>query len=299
LKRHHLRALALGVAGSAALQLALASGAQANVQLGAYVQNSSQSMFTNLEHYLGRRLAIDAHYYQWKSTFPRSVDRWDLQNGRTPYMNWAQVASGIINSGSQDSWIRQRAIAVKALGRPVFISFAPEMDRKSTSGGPSAYKAAWYRIRRIFNSVGASNVRWVWCPTNSGFQTGRAQPYYPGSWSVDWVCANGFNWGGSRGGFEWRQFTDIFPAFYNWAVRTGKPIVISEWGSVEGGSGAKAQWFHNLQYQVKSRFPALDALIYFDTVSHTPSVINWRVDTSWSSYSAFKQLANDPYYRAF
>jgi hypothetical protein len=296
LKRHLARALALTATVSVLAPLAAAAPAAANVQLGAYVQNSSESMFSNLEHYLGRRLAIDAHYYQWKSDFPRTVDRWDLQNGRTPYMNWAQVSSGVINSGSQDSWIRQRAIAVKALGRPVFISFAPEMDRKSTSGGPAAYKAAWYRIRRIFSSVGATNVRWVWCPTNSGFQTGRAQPYYPGNGSVDWVCANGFNWGGSRGRYEWRQFVDIFPAFYNWAARTGKPMLISEWGSVEGSSGAKAAWFANAESQIKYRFPKLDALIYFDTVAHTPSVINWRLDTSSSSFAAFRRMARDPYF---
>jgi len=296
LKRHHARTLVLALAATVGVQLAATNVASANIKLGAYVKGSSESGFTGLERFLGRKLAIDAHYYQWGSAFPRSVDKWDLQNGRTPFMNWAQVASSKISSGSQDSWIRQRAIAVKALGRPVYISFAPEMDRKSVSGGPSAYKAAWNRIQRVFSSVGASNVQWVWCPTNSGFQTGRAQAYYPGA-SVDWVCANGFNWGSSRGGNEWRQFVDIFPAFYNWATKTGKPIVISEWGSVEGAKGAKAQWFKNAQAQIKWRYPKIRALVYFDTIAQTPKVINWRVDTSSSSYAAFKAMALDSYYR--
>jgi hypothetical protein len=296
LKRHHARSLVLVIVAAAAVQLVAAGTASATIRMGAYVKGSDQSQFTNLERFLGRKLAIDGHYYQWGSAFPRSVDKWDLQNGRTPFMNWAQISSYKISSGSQDSWIRQRAIAVKALGRQVFISFAPEMDRKSVAGGPAAYKAAWNRIQRVFNSVGASNVQWVWCPTNSGFSTGRAQPYYPGA-SVDWVCANGFNWGSSRGGNEWRQFVDIFPAFYNWAAKTGKPIVISEWGSVEGATGAKAQWFKNAQWAIKSRFPKIRALIYFDTISSTPKVINWRVDTSSSSYAAFKAMALDSYYR--
>ena len=54
---------------------------------------------------------------------------------------------------------------------------------------PASFIAAWRRVYRIFAQVGATNVRWVWCPTGWGFGKGLAERFYPGSAYVDWIRA--------------------------------------------------------------------------------------------------------------
>ena len=52
------------------------------------------------------------------------------------------------------------------------------------------------------------------------------------------MCADGYNWAPARG--EWTSFEQVFASFYGWAVTTGKPIMIGEFGAQERAAGEKA-----------------------------------------------------------
>jgi hypothetical protein len=249
-----------------------------------------------LESDIGRRLDIDQHYYPWHVPFPSWKEEWDLANGRIPLITWGSIRTSRINSGSQDALIRARADGVKALGEPVFLRFFAEMDGdflSSRTGSPSSYIAAWRRAQWIFASRGATNAVWVWCPTAWGFAEGGAQKFYPGDAYVDWLCADGFNWAPDRPGARWRSFAKIYEAFYEYGVEVGKPLMVGEFGCLERGQGEKAQWITEARDALKNQLPGIAAVVFFDSKGD----YDFRVDTSPSSYEAYKSMAADPHFK--
>jgi hypothetical protein len=284
----------------------------AGVLLGAYVKPEagySREDFvrelSGLERRLGRRLAIDMHFYHWSWAFPTWRETDDAAAGRIPMISWGRFSAAAIDEGAQDRSIRRRARAVARFGHPMFIRWFHEMDGGSAAadaGSPREFVTAWRRIRTIFRSEGAKNAVWVWCPNASGFSTGRAQRFYPGDHYVDWICADGYNWspleaGGSSGG-EWRDFGDIFDDFYRWASGRGKPLMVGETGAQEGSPGRKADWINDLGRDLPMRFPGIEALVWFDAVStsNQGGTFDWRIDSSKASLNAFRHLALTPYF---
>ncbi len=254
-----------------------------------------RNAYLNLERDIGRGLDIAQLFYRWNGSFPGWWESWQLNGGRIPLIAWKGFDTDAINGGSQDAWIRARADAVAALGRPVFIRWGSEMDGTSNaswSKSPTKFVAAWKHIVSIFRARGATNVSWAWCPTAYGFQSGAAQPYYPGDSFVDWICSDGYNWAPGRAGDPWRSFATIFQSFYDWGTARGKPLLIAEYGVLERNAGDKAAWFLAARDALKTQFPNIRAVVYFDSRRE----YDWRVRSSTSALNAFGQMGRDPHF---
>ena len=271
----------------------------------AYAGQTRRQQILTLERFLGRKLAIDHEgFFGWKAALPVTQLRWDVAAGRRPFVAWHQASSASIVSGAQDSFIRSRALLYKRLGGHIMLAFGPEMDRRTIQGTPQQFVAAWTHVRSLFRSVGASNVAFVWCPTAYGFVVGRAQDYYPGDGAVDWVCADGYNWGSVHPTSRWSSFPEVFAAFLSWSQgHSSVPAVLGEWASIEDPAqpGRKAAWINNARLKIEQRYPQLQGLVYFDSISYdatTGARVDWRANTSQSAYDAFRRMANDPYYTA-
>jgi hypothetical protein len=265
-------------------------------------QNALEMAVMSLESVLGRRLAIDHHYYPWSAPFPSGLEQWDLDMGRVPMISWHGSDTEAIVTGSQDALIQARADAIRDLRRPVFLRWGWEMDGSRNSHwvrSPALFIAAWRHLHEVFVARGATNAVWVFCPGAPGFKTGHAQQFYPGSAEVDWVCADGYNWAPAKPGDPWQTFGQVFASFYSWAVTVGKPIMIGETGAVESTHGAKAKWIRNARRTMKRRMTSVRAFVYFD---HSPvergTLYNWRVDSSAPTLRSFTAMANDPYFTA-
>jgi hypothetical protein len=288
--------------------LAAAPSAQAAVRgplvpengtlVGAYVNYKNahgragrMQQIMRVEHKMGRRYDIDHTYAQWRTPFPTWYEKWDVEIGRIPFVNWKGVPSRSIANGSQDRVLKARARAVKALGAPIMIQYYGEMDRQA--GKPGAFVKAWRHIVKVFNAQGATNAVWVWCPTADGFRTGRAQKYYPGNRYADWLCADAYNWPGK----SWRSFRSAVRPFYSWAkvAHARKPLMIGEFGSREGSHGRKGRWIKAMQRDLKTRLRHIKAVVYFDTVAGD-SGIDWRLRSSRSSMRAWVRMARDPWF---
>ena len=269
---------------------------------GAYVKPDSGwsrddviASIERLEGDLGRTLGIDHHFHPWSVPFPSWKEPWDVSTGRIPMISWGNVSTRRVNSGALDGLIRSRAEAVRNFGQPMFIRWFAEMDGDSVahlSRSPSSYIRAWRRIRWIFGTSDAWNAVWVWCPTSWGFVEGDAQKYYPGDEYVDWVCSDGYNWAPGREGARWRNFHEIYEAFYAFGLARDKPMMAGEYGCQERAPGEKAGWITQAREDIKTRFPEIDAVVYFDSDRD----YDWRLDTSPSSYEAFISMGNDPYF---
>jgi hypothetical protein len=259
--------------------------------------DAEKSAVAGLEQSIGRTLDIDHNFYGWDDPFPTASEQWDLQSGRIPMISWngKGVTTRAIAAGQYDDLIRQRARDTKALGQSVLIRWFWEMDgnkKAEFAGKPEQYVAAWQHIVTIFRNSGADNVRWVWCPNASAFADGTAQQFYPGGDFVDWTCADGYNWAPGRAGDDYRSFKDIFGSFYYWAAPQNKPIMVGEFGVQERKPGDKAQWITDAREAVKTDFPLMKAVIYFNANKD----YDWRLSTSDSALDAFRQMANDPWF---
>ena len=281
--------------------------------LGAYVDldgawtgnTDAENEVTTFETQIGRKIAVDHHYYSWTNTFPSGLEQWDLSSGRIPLISWGGTRLNDIINGSQDALIAARADGVRALGRPVFLRWCWEMNANWTgcggaanndpgrTNGPSKFVTAWRRIHNIFVKRGATNAVWVWSPNADDVPNtswNHWTRYYPGSSYVDWVGIDGYNWGTTQSWSRWTYMSSIISRIYSDYGST-KPIMIAETASAEQG-GDKAQWIADAASRLKSSFPSVAAFLWFNVNKET----NWRVDSSSSALSAFKTMAADPYF---
>jgi hypothetical protein len=281
------------------------------VLLGAWVapsRSGGSEPVVELEARLGRRLAINHHFYPWRRPFPTWRERADLAAGRIPMISWNGTFTDRIAAGEEDQLVRARAAAVRDLGRPVLLRWFWEMDGNAKAKwvrSPASFVAAWRHLHDLFAAEGTNNAVWVWCPNADAFAAARggAAQYYPGDQYVDWLCADGYNWAPGRQGDRWQSFAEIFGDFYAWAAPRGKPLMVGEFGVQERAPGEKARWIANAAAAVRTHFPALAALVYFnedklEAEQDGGKRYDWRIQTSPSAEAAFRALADDPYFRA-
>jgi hypothetical protein len=276
---------------------------------GAYVNpdnvwRGNDDAFAKVEAFeslLGRSVAIDLHYYDWTDVFPTGLEEWDIAHRRVPLVSWHGANLDAINSGGFDSMVEQRALQIKELGAPVFLRWGWEMNGNwyahagalNMPHGAAKFVAAWRRIHRIFSSLGATNVVWVWCPNavsvpNEAGNSWRS--YYPGDAYVDWVGIDGYNWGSTAPSSTWESFSEIIgPIYRDYGGR--KPIMVAETASAEAG-GDKSVWIRSAGSALATDFPAVKAFLWFEVAKEA----DWRAESSVSALSAFRSLVRSPYF---
>jgi beta-mannanase len=225
-----------------------------------------------------------------REPFPNDGHALDRDAGRTALIAWDGIEDpSTIASGRWDQLLLERARACRDFGGPISLRWAPEFNGEWNPcyGRPRAFIAAWRHLVTTFRSVGATNVRWVWCPFAV---QGRRRPdedwrrYYPGDRFVDWVGMDGYNWGTARSWSRWQSFAEIFtPLYVDYARR--KPLLICEVASAERG-GDKAAWIEDMGDKLARSFPKVRAVVWF----HANKETDWRVNSSAASLSAFRSI---------
>ena len=151
-----------------------------------------------------------------------------------------------------------QARQLKAYGGPVYFIFNHEVDATSSpsSGGPTAFVAAWRKLHQVYLAQGATNVSWVWTLTAWSFTTGAAGAYYPGDAYVDGIAADGYNWYKCRSsGGSWQSFATVFDGERRFgAAHPTKKLMIMEFGSTEDPlqPGRKAAWMDAARATLRS-----------------------------------------------
>ena len=246
---------------------------------------------------IGRKPAVHLTYYNWADDWINSpATGSDFADGRIPLINWEpfNVDFDAIISGSLDATIQARADGAAQTGKKFFLDFAAEMNEDEGWGGhdPAKYIAAWRHIHDIFTARGATNVVWAWCPNvTDSAGAPPAMAYYPGDDYVDWTGVDGYNWGTSVQGFTWQSFNDVFADIYPQLAAKGKPIIIGEMASDEVG-GSKAGWIDNVVPTLKTTFPLIKAVVWFDVDKER----HWQINSSPESLASYQRMAQDPYF---
>jgi beta-mannanase len=309
--------LITGVAAVLSGHAAIRPAGKLSPASGAYWGIYSSTPIATREAQVGRKFAVHQKFYDWANTFPGASEADDVANGRIPLATWQPQTNGAtplstntnadIAAGVFDTTINTRAEAMRAFGHPIFLRFAPEMNgnwekwspaNNGSTPDPAAFVAAWRHVHDLFVQNGATNVVWVWCPNATDVPNATSAPwnhwtnYYPGDTYVDWVGIDGYNWGNTTAGISWQSFAGIFGngtsgVYADYAAT--KPIVIAETGSAFDGAPtgtSKAQWISDMAAAIQSKFPSVEAIVYFDTVSST-GTREWPIDTDPASLAAY------------
>ena len=242
---------------------------------------------------LGRTLPVHLTYWAWADDWTGGATKADFAAGRIPLVNWepAGIDFKMIVNGSLDATIKARAAGAKALKEKFFLDFAAEMNGDEAWSGNDAklYVDAYRHIHDLFVAAGATNVVWAWCPnvTDTDGTNAATLSYYPGDDYVDWTGVDGYNWGGG----DWQSFSEVFKDIYPLLASKKKPILIGEMASSETG-GNKSAWINAMIPSLKSDFPLIKGVIWFDVNKER----DWRISSSAATESAFRAMAADPYF---
>ncbi len=273
------------------------SGDNEGVLLGLYYGDES---IETTSQKLQRSVPLHLTYYDFDHDWTAAVTRDDIQAGRIPFVNWEIFDADLddIIGGVYDNMLAERAKDAKALGVRIFVDFGAEMNGDwspwgGAQNGNSAdkYVAAYRHVHHALAE--ADNLIWLWCPNVSDeprAEWNAAMNYYPGDDYVDWTCVDGYNWG-DAGGAGWQSFEEIFAKIYTQLAAKNKPIMIGEMASAESG-GNKAEFIKGIVPTLKSKFPLIKGLVWFDINKET----DWRISSSPESEAAFIEMAADPYF---
>jgi len=246
-------------------------------------------------------------------SFPTGPMEAIRQHGAIPVFSWASQSIPSQNeepdfqlsdtiAGRYDDFIRSFAEDARDWGHPFFLRFNWEMNAnwfpwmEGVNGNqPGESVAAWRHVHDIFAAVGADNVTWVWCPNvDPRGKLGDLASLYPGDEYVDWTGLDGYNWGQGSGG--WDLFNELYSSTYHEitdSIAPSKPMLIGEMGSTEAG-GSKATWISEALAAIPAEYPKVRGVLWFDKFD---SGMDWPIETSASSSSAFATGIQDPAYR--
>ncbi|PID40461.1 MAG: hypothetical protein CR984_03085 [Proteobacteria bacterium] len=197
-------------------------------------------------------------------------------------------------AGDFDSYIRDFTRQLNGFHQTIYLRFMHEMNGNwypwggcVNSNRVDRYVATWHHVHQLVNRYATCDIQWVWCPYAASCPdtlNNAIQQYYPGNDVVDWMALDGYNWGVDGPGSGWQNFNQIFRNAYEKAILLGdRPMMIAEIGCSENG-GDKAAWIADSFQQLKSSFPRIQMVVWFDTDKEC----DWRIASSQRSLAAFR-----------
>jgi hypothetical protein len=221
--------------------------------------------------------------------------------GYVPFVNFrssshttTQIANGLADAPIR-AWAVQFALWAKNGQRRAFIAPLLEMNGYwnpfYVPAGYAQFKGAYQRILQIFQEeltnqgVVHHAISRVWAP--NGWPPPPSpdafENYFPGLDLVDVVSVNGYNFGGCTNPASWDNFDTALKVHLDRlpAIAPGKPIFISETGTVKEG-GDKNQWLQELFTRVTA-IPNFRAVLYLNkgeirnTLPNCPNGTDYRL----------------------
>ncbi|QFG27379.1 hypothetical protein F7P10_29815 [Actinomadura sp. WMMB 499] len=261
------------------------------------VDGPGMSDVTGFESDLGRKLDIVQTYHDWEAGFPDDLAREITGSDRQLLLTWDGGDTREVLQGRFDELVRDRARAIKKLGKPVFLRWSRDMDdpaEEERVHSPADFVTAWKHMRKVFAEEKVDNVAWVWCPTARGFGARDVASYYPGDEHVDWICADAR----PSGDVDYQDLSDSLKPFLDWADDRAKPIMIAEFGVPRSYGDRRAQWLRSAAESLQD--PQVKAVVYFnsDERADGPRDENNRYAVTGDEHavSALRELATAPYF---
>lgn len=274
-------------------------GADPNYTPG--TDNAAQAKLLDGE--IGRSLGIVSFFTAFNTT-PTLADLQAVtKEGSIPMvsMHCAGLDSAVA-AGEYDTGLRRTALFYKQFGRPMMLRWFWEMNLptsgqhlgclgKNSAQWSSSYIAAFRHIVSVFRSVGATNVAFVWCPSDAHDSPNNMNlnEYWPGSTYVDWIGADLYDRVLRRTITFDRQFGPFYKYWTDIAHADNKPLVICETGSPQASQVA---WLTQLNGDFPEYFPRVHALVYIDANDE----FDYRLAPGGAGLKQFTLMAHEPYF---
>ncbi|GGM21963.1 glycoside hydrolase family 26 protein [Dactylosporangium sucinum] len=229
----------------------------------------------------------------WEPWDYRVESKVDTERGTQPAYRLSKITDG-----SYDAYIRSYAEGIKALGYPVALRFAHEMNGywypwcESANGNKRGdYVAAWRHVHDLFDDAGVRNVIWVWSPNVVYENSTPLSQLYPGDDYVDWVGLSGYY--GTAGMETYQTFEQIYRNTLSELKSVSKrPIVVTEVAATDA-AGRKAEWITDL-LKTLPKHPEIIGFMWYESVKET----DWRIAASPAASAAFAAGVATPYFSA-
>jgi beta-mannanase len=160
------------------------------------------------------------------------------------------------------------------------------------------FAAMFRHTARRLRADGVTNA--VFTMVYMSYQPWCVQPWFPDLWPgddvVDWVGFDPYL-SAEHGYGDFGYLVDRtsqparWPGFYSWVTRThgDKPLMVAEWGVFEYPSDpARKAWIFSTVAAQLSRYPAIKALVYFDSPSAPKG--DTRPDSSQPALAEYRRL---------
>src|SRR3954465_7497928 len=149
--------------------------------------------------------SVAMYFYDFGGRVDTTALRRLSDSGRLPMMTWEPwnhttppahpYSLQGIASGQFDAYLSAQGKALAAVGAPVAVRFAHEMNGSWYPWGqgvngntPADYVAAYRHVHDVVTAAGATDVIWVWSPITVISRPNVAlAPLYPGDGYVDWL----------------------------------------------------------------------------------------------------------------
>lgn len=277
------------------------------ILLGAFDNNNKENFesIIALEDSLNTVFPLIHIYTAWgdkaEQQFPAKQVKSIIELGSIPVITWEPWLSAFdqeknpglkrpeerdkngftdIEKGVYDFYLKKWAEDLKDIESPVFVRIGHEMnDPYRYPWGPQnnsaeEFKAGWKHIHDLFKNNNVSNVIWIWSPHPA---YGYFNEFYPGDSLVDYVGIGTLNYGTVALWSEWWSFNEIFGNFYPQLSAFNKPIMLTEFGSLETG-GDRSAWFSEALNSLPQNYPAVKSVLFFhfsDDKTISPKSLNW------------------------
>jgi TAT (twin-arginine translocation) pathway-exported protein len=268
------------------------------------------------EALIGRKIGMTRHYPRWDYPIPNPVIMESRRTGHVPLISWRPqllppsnqwLSWGDIANGVHDDRIREVAAGFVAWDKRAYFVFHLEPEnayRHGHCGTPADFQAAFNHVKQVFQDEGVTKLRYPCTLQRVTYDgsTGGPDAWFPSGATM--VGVDGYNRGSCSHDSVWNTFPRLFSSAHDFAVERNKRMVIEEWGCVENDpldcgfdtGQSKADWLREAGATIKA-WGNVNAVIYTHSLAEFHDApIDFRVDTSDDSLTAYKEVGADPFF---
>jgi cellulose synthase (UDP-forming) len=219
-------------------------------ELGGFYFGRDAGSCRDLFNSVGIKSSVSAFTRSWDPASPVFISGIPAGENEIPFLTWAMPGSADslfsqITGGKHDGYLKDAAAWLRSYRDPVFISFTAEPEQINRVGA-ERFVLSWQYLYTFFNSLGISNVTWVWTPSSPG-----ESACYPGEKFVDWI--------GVRCIAETGNFSSFYGPFRQQFGKFRKPVMLTAL-SFPSGPG-QAEWFGDVLRLIKREFREIHGAI--------------------------------------
>ena len=233
---------------------------------------------------------IAVYYSGWFEKFRASFAQLAWRHGSYVLVQIEpeSVTLASITAGRWDSYLRSYALAVRAFGHPVILSFGHEMNGTWYPWGeghtsPATFVAAWRHVVQVFRLEQASNAVWAWAVNSVNAGSAALRQWWPGA---SWVNLVGID------GYYYRS-SDTFASVFGRTIAqirtfSNARVLITE--TAVGDTSDRAQQITALIAGVRALH--LVGMVWFDRAQHQGIFHqDWRLEDDPAALAAFRTAA--------